>query len=232
MVAVSSPVVPPAEPEAAARESARREIVNALRVASAITGYSAAQIANGLGPGQARQAAAEAAAELEAVAALLRRLSRPVGLDTAERRRQVELLAGRGLSQSQIAVRIGMSRQAVSAYLAGRRAGSAHGLAATNVPHPGRVSMSPSAASGPSALRTVRGATSNSWASVEVDGIRDPGGYWPEAIRARTIASTCSLGVSGRPRSIGLGGFGVSWSAMLCIVPAALPPDHVSLVHT
>jgi hypothetical protein len=125
---VSSDLVPPVEHEAAARESARREAVCALRVAEVVAGYAGAKIANGLGPGQARQAVAEAAAELEAVAAVLRRLSRPVGLDTAERRRQAERLAGRGLTHREIAVRLGMSRQAVSAYLAGRRALAALGL--------------------------------------------------------------------------------------------------------
>lgn len=68
-------------------------------------------------------------------------------------------------------------------------------------------------------MRTVRLATANSWLNVVVLGIRVPGGYWPEVIRARRMAVICSLGVCGAPRSIG--GSGVSWSAMVCIVPAA-----------
>ena len=128
MVPVSSDLVPPAKPEAAARESARREAVTALRIAGCVAAYAAGQIADGLDAGHARAAVAEAASELASVAAVLRRLSRPVGLDTAERRRQAVELAGRGLTHREIAVRLGMSRQAVSAYLAGRRGLAALGL--------------------------------------------------------------------------------------------------------
>ena len=48
-----------------------------LTITEAIAAYAAGRVGNGLGPEQARQAVADAAAELEAAAAALRRLARP-----------------------------------------------------------------------------------------------------------------------------------------------------------
>ena len=51
------------------REAARRQAVDTLRLASSIAAYAAGRIsADGLGPGEARQAAAYAASELEEAA--------------------------------------------------------------------------------------------------------------------------------------------------------------------
>jgi DNA-directed RNA polymerase specialized sigma24 family protein len=121
MVAVSSSLVSPlADRDPSARATARRDAITALRVAEVVAAYAAAQIADGLAPREAQQAAADAAAELETAAAVLRRLSRPVGVEAAERRREAARLAGLGLGYREIAVRLGVSPSTAGAYLAGR----------------------------------------------------------------------------------------------------------------
>jgi transposase len=164
---VTSRAATPARRGKLTREAARREAVDVLTVASAVAAYSARSIGNGLSPAEASRAALATAAELEHIAATLRRLARLDLLDRAERRRLVAELAATGMSQRAIAAAVGVDKRTVW--------GDLHGLA-TNVPHPGRVSINPSAASGSSPLRTVRVATPNSCASVVVDGIREPGG--------------------------------------------------------
>jgi DNA-binding NarL/FixJ family response regulator len=116
----SSLASPLADRDPSARQSARREAVCALRVAEVVAAYAGAQIANGLAPREAQQAAAEAAAELETAAAVLRRLARPVGVGAAERRREAARLAGLGLGYREIAVRLGVSPSTATAYLSGR----------------------------------------------------------------------------------------------------------------
>ena len=64
-------------PSSAEQPAERRRAVDTLRIASAITNYAAIKIANGVGPEEAQRAALEAAADLEAAAASLRRLARP-----------------------------------------------------------------------------------------------------------------------------------------------------------
>jgi hypothetical protein len=118
----------PARVDHVKREAARREAVTALRIAETTAGYAAAQIADGLDAGRARAAVADAAAELEAVAALLRRLAWPVGPDPAERRAAAVELAGRGLSPREIAERLAVRRHTVARYLAARRTLAALGL--------------------------------------------------------------------------------------------------------
>jgi DNA-directed RNA polymerase specialized sigma24 family protein len=113
--------VPPRVVDPLAREAARRRAVDVLRLAAAIAEYGAGQVGNGLGPEEARRAVVDAAAELEAVAAALRRLARPDRLDRAGRRRLAADLAAGGLSQEAIAARLGVARSTVWSDL--RRAG-------------------------------------------------------------------------------------------------------------
>ena len=94
-------------------EAARREAVDTLTIAAAVAAYAAGQIGNGLGPEEARRAAVEAAAELEAVAGTLRRLARLDRLDPAGRRRLVADLAASGMSQRRIAAAVGVSKRTV-----------------------------------------------------------------------------------------------------------------------
>jgi DNA-binding NarL/FixJ family response regulator len=109
----------------ARREAARREAVVVLRVAEAIARYSAEQIGNGLSPRAARQAAVDAAGELELVAGKLRRLTGPPSpaerraLDAATRRALAVRLRAAGLTQRQAAGRLGVSRRTLRGYLAG-----------------------------------------------------------------------------------------------------------------
>lgn len=152
-----------------------------LTITAAIAAYAAGRVGNGLGPEQARQAVADAAAELEAAAAALRRLARLDRLDPAGRRRLVAELAASGMSQRAIGRAVGVSKRTVW--------GDLHRLAA-NEPQPGLTSTSPSSASVAIAFRTVRGAVPSSSANATLEGRRAPGGYSPEAIRPRMIAAT------------------------------------------
>jgi DNA-directed RNA polymerase specialized sigma24 family protein len=88
-----------------------------LRVAAASAEYGARQLADGLSPAEARRAAVEAAGELEATAAALRRLAR---LSGPQRRAVARSLAGLGWSRREIAVRLGVSDRTVFGYLRGR----------------------------------------------------------------------------------------------------------------
>jgi Homeodomain-like domain len=104
--------------EALARDAARRQAVDTLRIASDIARYSAEQIGNGLSPRAARQAAIETAGELEAAAGLLRRLTRPPPERRADARRALAAeLAASGVPQRQIAVQVGRSKRTVWGYL-------------------------------------------------------------------------------------------------------------------
>ena len=93
----------------------RREAVRALRLGEATCAYTAGQLGNGLGPDEARRAAMEAAAELVAVAEVLRRSVRPTRF---ERQRMARQWIGRGyLSARQVADRLGVSERTVWRYL-------------------------------------------------------------------------------------------------------------------
>jgi hypothetical protein len=81
--------------------------------------YAAEQIGNGLTPAQARQALVEAAQELEAVAAAVRRLAR---LRARERARLAQFLAAQGCGTAEIARRLGVSVTAAWRYQHGLRA--------------------------------------------------------------------------------------------------------------
>jgi hypothetical protein len=98
-----------------------------LRIAADLAVYAAGQVGNGLGPEEARRAVAAAADELEAVAAALRRLTRPDRLDPARRRARAADLAADGLTQEAIAARLGVARSTVWSDL--RRAGWLYRLA-------------------------------------------------------------------------------------------------------
>ena len=119
--AVPQSAAQPARREALAREAARRQAVATLRLASAVAAYAAGQISNGLGPEQAGRAALDAAGELAGLAALLRQLTlaRP-DLDPAGRRALALRLAADGVSQREIARRVGRSERRVWDYLRGR----------------------------------------------------------------------------------------------------------------
>jgi DNA-binding CsgD family transcriptional regulator len=107
-----------AERRAAGRDAdRRRQAADELRLAASLAEYAAGQIGNGLTPGQARRAAVEAAGELEAAAAAVRRLAR---LRLAERRAVAKLLAAQGMSRVEIARRLGVSDRAVYYYVRGR----------------------------------------------------------------------------------------------------------------
>jgi DNA-directed RNA polymerase specialized sigma24 family protein len=82
-------------------------------VAGGTIGYAVAQLSDGLSPEQAREAAVEAAVELEAVAAALRRLTR---MGPADRRRLARLMVGSGMTQREVAVRLGVAERTVRSW--------------------------------------------------------------------------------------------------------------------
>ena len=89
-----------------------------LVVAQSTVGYAITQLSDGLAPQAAREAAIEAAAELEAVAAALRRLTR---MGPSDRRRLAGLFVGSGMTRREAALRLGVSERTVRYYLAGGR---------------------------------------------------------------------------------------------------------------
>ena len=111
-------------PEPAERVT-RARVVDLLRIAEGIAGYAAREIGNGLSPGAARRAALEAAADLEAAAASLRRLARPDPVarsrtgaaDEAARRAVALELAASGWPARAIAERLGVNPETARRYL-------------------------------------------------------------------------------------------------------------------
>ncbi len=98
-----------AERKARARAAGRRrQAVEELRLAEAVSGYAAGQVANGLSSEEARRAVVEAAAELELIAIGLRRLAR---LCVEERRALARMLAAHGVTQQRVAVLVGVSER-------------------------------------------------------------------------------------------------------------------------
>jgi len=107
-----------AEHRARGREADRRAQAAAdLRLLAVLVAYAARQMADGLTPRQARRAALETAAQLEDVAASLRRLTR---LRPQQRRALAVELAGDGLSTGEIARQLGVTDRAVRYYVRGR----------------------------------------------------------------------------------------------------------------
>jgi DNA-directed RNA polymerase specialized sigma24 family protein len=99
----------------ARRAAERREAVALLRLIADLAAYGAAQVGNGLAPGDARAAVGELAGELADAAVRLRRMARP---GPAERQLVARLMFGRGLSGAQVAARIGVSEKTAYRYLA------------------------------------------------------------------------------------------------------------------
>ena len=116
--------VPGSAESAAAREARarlaarRREVLAALRLAESVAGYAAGQVADGLGPVEARQVAVEAMRELAGVAAALARLTE---LAPGERRGLAVELRGVGLSAREVAALLAVAPGTARAY---RRAGN------------------------------------------------------------------------------------------------------------
>jgi hypothetical protein len=96
----------------------RRQAAATLRLTASSCTYAAAQLADGLPPGDARLAAIEMAGELEAVAASLRRAVR---LGPAERRPLARMWAAAQVPTREIAARLGVSDRAARNYARGRR---------------------------------------------------------------------------------------------------------------
>jgi DNA-binding NarL/FixJ family response regulator len=95
----------------AAERGTRARVVDLLRIAEGIAGYAARSVGNGLEPEQARRAALEAAGDLEAAAASLRRLARPDPVAdpaAAARRAEALELAEAGWPRQAIAERFGV----------------------------------------------------------------------------------------------------------------------------
>jgi hypothetical protein len=108
-----------AERRAAGREAdRRRQAADELRLAASVCQYGAAQLGNGLEPGQARLVALELAGELEAVAEAVRRLTR---VAAGERRVLARQLAQLGWTTGQIARQLGVCDRAARNYVVGRR---------------------------------------------------------------------------------------------------------------
>jgi hypothetical protein len=109
-----------------AREVARRQAAEALRLAAAMAGYAARQVADGWSPSEATRAALDAADAMEATAVKLRRLTGRLSpaecraLPTAARRELAAQLVAEGLTQRQAAARLGVSPRRLWDYLRGR----------------------------------------------------------------------------------------------------------------
>jgi DNA-binding NarL/FixJ family response regulator len=106
-----------AEREAQARTAARRrQAVTSLQIGEATCRYAAAQLGGGIvGPAEAAATARFTAGELEVIAAVLRELAQPD--DPAGRRALAAELAASGMSQREIAERVGVRESTVRAYL-------------------------------------------------------------------------------------------------------------------
>lgn len=102
------------------REAARRQAVDTLNIVSAIAGYTAVAVADGLSPEAARLAVVDAAAELELAASALRRLARPE--PSADRRAVARELDALGWSRQDIAERLGVNLETARRYLRARPA--------------------------------------------------------------------------------------------------------------
>ena len=101
-----------------AREAERRRsAARLLAIAECGCRYAAGQLANGIGPAEARGVAGEMAAELSVVARELRRLTR-MGPD--ERRAQARHLAALGWPTGRIAMQLGVCDRTVRYYVRGR----------------------------------------------------------------------------------------------------------------
>jgi DNA-binding NarL/FixJ family response regulator len=94
--------------------------VGLLRIAECGVRYAISELSNGSGPAEARAVAVEMAGELVMIAEALRRLTR---LEPADRRVLAVQLVALGMSQREVADRLGVSTRTVWGYL---RPGSEH----------------------------------------------------------------------------------------------------------
>jgi DNA-binding NarL/FixJ family response regulator len=100
------------------RAAERRQAVALLRLAAQMADYGAQQVGNGLAPADARAAVGELAGELASIAVRLRRMTRPGSPGSAERRMVVRMLFAQGMSGTQVAARVGLSKRTVYRYRA------------------------------------------------------------------------------------------------------------------
>ncbi len=110
----------PAAQSAKGNALARRQAVASLRLAQAVAGYAADQVADGLGPEDARAAVLDASEELARLAVLLWRLASPWPVD---REALAVELAASGVPRWEIAMRLGVSPRTVRGYLLSGLAG-------------------------------------------------------------------------------------------------------------
>jgi DNA-binding CsgD family transcriptional regulator len=115
---VPEPVSRAVQKRAAREAGRRRQAADELRIAASLAMYAAEQIGNGLTPEAARAAVMDAAGELAAVSVSLRRLAR---LSARERAALAGHLAALGMSDPQIAARLGVSIHTVWGYRHGLR---------------------------------------------------------------------------------------------------------------
>lgn len=103
------------ERKALAREAARRRhAVTLLALGEQTCRYAASVLGNGASPAMARDAAVDAAGELAVLADELRRLTRLRG---PARRKLARELAASGLSNREVALRVGVSESCLWGYL-------------------------------------------------------------------------------------------------------------------
>ncbi len=107
------------EQSAERRSRARREVLTVLAITEATARYAASQLADGIGPAEARQTALFVAGELETAAVALRRLTL-ARADAAQRRALAVELVDQGLTQRQAAAVVGVSPRRLWDYLEGR----------------------------------------------------------------------------------------------------------------
>lgn len=120
-----------AEQSAERKARARRQMLTILQITEATARYAASQVADGIGPAEARQTALFVAGELEVTAVALRRLAL-ARLDPAQCRAMAVELVESGVSVRRAAELVGRSRRTVRGYLgsgSGHRARSARRLA-------------------------------------------------------------------------------------------------------
>lgn len=114
------PAAAPAEREQLAREAARRRsAVNLLRIMACTCDYASERLSNGASPAEAAETVVFVSGELSSVAEALRRLTR---MSPAERRVRAVQLTQLGMSQAEIAARLGVSERAVRGYLNSQQA--------------------------------------------------------------------------------------------------------------
>ena len=115
-----------AEQSADRRSRARRQVLTVLQITEATARYACSQLADGIGPVEARRTVLFVAGELETAAVALRRLAVD-RLDPAQCRVMAVELVESGVSVRRAAELVGRSRRTVRGYLRpGRADASGH----------------------------------------------------------------------------------------------------------